>query len=173
MDFWHRILAKWLISDAIPYMSDNAAPFNLISKAPMSSPVVHHGHRILRAIGEYWTIYRGPGFLGVVWFGSSPTSPSSPVGMLDWRNTRRLRKRDNRDNLLTGEGITEEPNHTTARKPGPYKSFITLWGLPLRGILNFERKPCTFAHGPFVGIYVARAQNVPYLNSFLLLLIPV
>ncbi len=32
------------------------------------------------------------------------------------RNTGRLMKRDN---LLTGEGGGQEPNHTTARKPGP------------------------------------------------------
>jgi hypothetical protein len=25
------------------------------------------------------------------------------------------------DNLLTGEGVGKEPNHTTARKPGPLK----------------------------------------------------
>jgi hypothetical protein len=45
----------------------------------------------------------------------APTTP-----MLDRRHTRRLRKRDN---LLTGEGkgvgVMEEPNHTTASKPGP------------------------------------------------------
>jgi hypothetical protein len=26
------------------------------------------------ALSEYWMIYRGPGFLAVVWFGSTPTS---------------------------------------------------------------------------------------------------
>ncbi len=46
---------------------------------------------------EYWLIYRGPGYLAVVWFGSSPT----PVSKLDRRHTGRLRKRDN---FLTGEG---------------------------------------------------------------------
>ncbi len=29
------------------------------------------------------------------------------------------------------EGVSEEPNHTTARKPGPLKSFNTLWTLRL------------------------------------------
>ncbi len=34
---------------------------------------------------EYWTIYRGRGFLAVVWFGSTPTlSPPSPVN--SWIN---------------------------------------------------------------------------------------
>jgi hypothetical protein len=45
---------------------------------------------------EYF-IYRGPGFLAIVWFGSSPTLSDD----LDRRHTRRPRKRDN---LLTGEG---------------------------------------------------------------------
>jgi hypothetical protein len=31
---------------------------------------------------EYWMIYRGPGFLAVVWFGSSPPLPTSPVSNL-------------------------------------------------------------------------------------------
>ncbi len=51
---------------------------------------------------EYPTelIYRGPGFLAVEWFGSTPT-PLSPchVSKLDRRHTRLLRKRLN---LLTG-----------------------------------------------------------------------
>jgi hypothetical protein len=43
--------------------------------------------------------------------------PLSPVSKLDKRNTGRLRKRDN---SLKGGGVgEEEPNHTTARKPGP------------------------------------------------------
>ncbi len=45
-----------------------------------------------------------------------PQVPLSPVSKLDRRYTVRLRKRNN---LLTreGEGVGEEPNHTTARKP--------------------------------------------------------
>ncbi len=45
--------------------------------------------------------------------------PPTPVSNLDGRHTGRLRKRDN---LMTGElgkGTMEEPNHMTARKPGP------------------------------------------------------
>jgi hypothetical protein len=51
-------------------------------------------------------------------FGSKP-NPSSLVRKLDRRNTERLR---NRDKLLTGEGgmgVSEELNHTTARKDFP------------------------------------------------------
>ncbi len=69
---------------------------------------------------EYWRIYRGSGFLAVVWLGSSPPSPPPPVSKLDRRHTARPRKRDN---LLTGEGrggVGEERNHKTARrKPSP------------------------------------------------------
>ncbi len=64
-------------------------------------------------------MYRGPGLLAVVWFGSSPSPPPSPVSKLDRRHTGRLRKKDN---LLTeegGGGAGEGPNHTTAWKPGP------------------------------------------------------
>jgi hypothetical protein len=51
---------------------------------------------------EYWVIYRGPGFLAVVWFGSLPTPfPLLSVYKLVRRRTGRLRKRDK---LLTGEG---------------------------------------------------------------------
>ncbi len=28
---------------------------------------------------QYWTIYRGPGFVAVVWFGSSPTASPPPL----------------------------------------------------------------------------------------------
>ncbi len=69
---------------------------------------------------EYWMIYRGPGFLPIVLFGSSPT-PFPPLrsasclsfsvflcvaGRAYWREKR-------------GDGLGDKPNHTTARKPGP------------------------------------------------------
>ncbi len=59
---------------------------------------------------EYWKIYRGPDFLAVIWFGSSPT----PFSMLARWHTGRLRKRDNLPRWRW-----EEPNHTMPRKPGP------------------------------------------------------
>ena len=46
-------------------------------------------------------VYREPGFLAVVSFGSSPTPSPSPVSKLDRRHTGRLRKRDD---LLTVKG---------------------------------------------------------------------
>ncbi len=45
-----------------------------------------------------------------------PPTPLSPVCKLDQRHSGRLRKRDN---LLTGVGVWEEMNQTTAREPGP------------------------------------------------------
>ncbi len=64
-------------------------------------------------------IYRRLGFLAVVWFGSSPTpSPPSPVSKLSLFLSLPLCPWPN---LLTGEAwerVGEEPNHTTARKPG-------------------------------------------------------
>jgi hypothetical protein len=52
---------------------------------------------------EYLMIYRVPGFLVVVWFGSFPTPspPPFPVNKIDWQHKGRLRKKDN---LQTGEG---------------------------------------------------------------------
>ncbi len=60
--------------------------------------------------------HRGPGFLAVICFGSTP--PPSPVSKLGLRHTGKLRKSDN---LLTGkeEGLGEEPNHMITRKPSP------------------------------------------------------
>jgi hypothetical protein len=55
-------------------------------------------------------LYRGPGLIEVVGFGSSPThSPPPSVSSTCDTHAGRLRKRDN---LLTGEGVWEEPNHT-------------------------------------------------------------
>ncbi len=54
-------------------------------------------------------------------------NPPSLVIKLGWRHTGRLRKRDN---LLTGEGVGEEPNRTTRERLVLYKSFNTLWLYP-------------------------------------------
>ncbi len=61
---------------------------------------------------EYWMVYRGPGFLAVIWFGSSPMHPSpTPVSKLDRRHTGRLM----RDNWLPEKGkwVSEEPPNQT------------------------------------------------------------
>ncbi len=43
--------------------------------------------------------------------------PTSVRNKLDRRHTERLRKRDNLLAVELGEGVGEEPNHKTARKP--------------------------------------------------------
>ncbi len=93
---------------------------------------------------EWLIIYRGPCFLTVVFFCSTPIPtphapppkgrgqrskvvilpttalPPSPVSKLDRRHTGRLRKRDN---MLTGEGwgigLSWSPESYDRRKPGP------------------------------------------------------
>ncbi len=84
--------------------------------------------------------YRGPGFLSVVWFGSSPTSsPFSSASCLCFSvflyACRRLRYTDGR-----GGGVDQEPNHTTTRKHGPLQiiqySILSACLLP---VLNFSQ----------------------------------
>jgi hypothetical protein len=73
---------------------------------------------------EYCMIYRGPGFLVIIWFGSSPTPILPfPVSKLFLFLSLPVCPRSN---LLPGGGETvgEEPNLTTARKPGPLKHSI-------------------------------------------------
>jgi hypothetical protein len=50
---------------------------------------------------EYWMIYRGPGFLAVVWLGSLPNPPPPLPSVSATGDTRSLRKREY---LPTGEG---------------------------------------------------------------------
>ncbi len=59
---------------------------------------------------EYWIIYRGPGFLRVLWFGSSPT-PSSNLSRQNAQPGTN-RKTEKERHMLTVEGrVGEEPNH--------------------------------------------------------------
>jgi hypothetical protein len=85
-----------------------------ISRKWIFLPVLHI--ELLKVGREYWMVYRGSGFLSVVWDFALRPPPSSPfpVSKLGRRHTGRLRKRDN---LLTGEG----ENYTTLSKPGPLK----------------------------------------------------
>jgi len=78
---------------------------------------------------ENWMIYKGPGFLAVVGFGSSPTPLPAlfPVSKLDRRHTGRHWKRDN---LRTGEGGRGWRRSQIRRWRESlflYKSFKTLW----------------------------------------------
>ncbi len=65
---------------------------------------------------EYWLIYRGPGFLAVVCFGSSPPPLSCQQLVSLSQSICVFRSR-----LLPGggQGVGEEPNHTMGWKPDP------------------------------------------------------
>jgi hypothetical protein len=68
---------------------------------------------------KYWIIYRRPGFLAAVSFGSS-SSPFPPVSIQEARpaTQRKIEKeRQLADGRDAGKGMGEEP--TTARKPFP------------------------------------------------------
>ncbi len=72
-------------------------------------------------IREYYIIYRGPGFLMVVWFGSSPPpSPPSPVSKLSLFLSIPV---SCRSSILTGGAKLMRPQENLAL----HKSFNTLW----------------------------------------------
>ncbi len=54
--------------------------------------LIHKMYIYKHASREYWRIYREPGCLAVVWFGSSPTPPPPPVSELDLRLKGRLKR---------------------------------------------------------------------------------
>jgi hypothetical protein len=94
-------------------------PFPPSPPLPPSLPFRSLHKNINVCTRDYSMIYRGPGFLAIamVWLHLQYPPSSSPLRKLGRKHTGRLRKRDN---LLTGKGRRgEEPNHTTARKPGP------------------------------------------------------
>ncbi len=66
---------------------------------------------------EYWMVYRGPGFLAVAWFGSSPAP--SPLFRQQVVSLSHSSCVSPVDITYGGDGVGEEPNHTIARKPGP------------------------------------------------------
>jgi len=89
-------------------------------------------------------IYRGPGFLAVVWFGFSPTSCPPPPhpsasstgdSLEDWDCEKERQLADGR---VGGRGLGEETNRTTARKHGPLycKLFNTLCLKPSQEIFQ-------------------------------------
>ncbi len=75
-------------------------------------------------------IYRRPGFLAVVWFGSTPFSLLPSAMCLSFSVFPLCRRW--RPLMVGGEMVGELPNHTTASKPGPLysKAFNTLWYKP-------------------------------------------
>jgi hypothetical protein len=69
---------------------------------------------------EYWRIYGGPGFFTVLWFGSSPAPfPLTPVSKFSiFLSLPVCRRSSLLMSCRGGEGVGEEPNHTTARNSG-------------------------------------------------------
>ncbi len=74
---------------------------------------------------EYWIIYRGPGFLAVVWFGSFPTT-SPPPHFHQQTVSISQSSCASPQELSDGRGVREEPNHKTARSQVLFISFKTL-----------------------------------------------
>ncbi len=86
---------------------------------------------------KYWMIYRGPGFLVVVWFGSSPTpSPPLPTDLqevVSLSQTSCVSPVELTDRRGGGGG--GEPSHTTTRKHGPLHDI--LWGTNSKLLFQF------------------------------------
>ncbi len=77
---------------------------------------------------EYWMIYRGPGFLAVVKFGSKPTPyPPSPVSKLDRRHEGRLQMRGNLLMEEGGRGLAWSRIPRPQESLSLYKSFNPVW----------------------------------------------
>jgi len=70
-------------------------------------------------------IYRGPGLLAVVWFGSSFTPSPPPLPSISSTATHRQTEQEIQLADGKGDGVGEEPNHTTAGMV-IYKSFNIL-----------------------------------------------
>jgi hypothetical protein len=68
---------------------------------------------------EYWMIYRGPGFLDVVDFGSSPAPSLNPVSKLQRQHAERLRQRE--------EGVGLSQIIRRLENLVLFKSFNILW----------------------------------------------
>jgi hypothetical protein len=68
-------------------------------------------------------------------------------------------KTDKERNLRTGEGVGEEPNHTTPRKHGRLSKFNTLWS-----VTNFSDAPICIVHATVLvdlnDLYLLEKTNV-------------
>ncbi len=76
-------------------------------------------------------IYREPGFLAVGWFVSTPPRPSFVRKLYLFLSLHVCRRSSLDVDGRRGKEVTEEPNHSTARKESLalHKSFNTLWSL--------------------------------------------
>jgi hypothetical protein len=97
-------------------------------------------------------IFRGPGFLAVVFLGSSLLPPPSPISNVDRRHIGRLRKGDY---LLTGErglggrGEGGAKLYESQESLALYKSFNTLWFILMKDT-GFERLKFLFDNNMFL-----------------------
>ncbi len=82
--------------------------------------------------------YRGQGFFAVIWFGSSP-HPIPPLPSVSTRpgTQRKTEKEIQLADKSGGEGVGEEPNQTTTRKPCP----ISIIQYPLPSIYHHSDSP--------------------------------
>jgi hypothetical protein len=66
---------------------------------------------------EYWMIYRGPGFLAVVWFGSSTMHPLSRQKFVSLSQSSCVSPVELTDGRGGLEGVGEEPNYKKKSNP--------------------------------------------------------
>jgi hypothetical protein len=100
----------------------------LISSCKSRGNKDFRGHAKGKSGSSHWIIEDKLSRRRMTWL-LSPPLPPSPVSKLDRRHSGRLRKRDN---MQAGEGRGKEPNHTTARKPGPLYGFKYSLGQTIR-----------------------------------------
>ncbi len=110
---------------------------------------------------EYWMIYRGSGFLGVVWFSSPPPLPSvSSTGDT------------NEDNLFTGEGGGRNEIGRRRESLVLYKSFNTISVPPslprwLGFIFNFHEPPLQFEFACLMGFSFLTLRQECLFQNFI------
>ncbi len=118
------------LREMLPFIAPVPAPQH-------SAPLDPLGRRYLATTWpptrEYWMIYRGPGFLAVVWFGSSSLLPPFPAFCLQVVSLSQPFWVSPVSSLLTGGGGRGWSRSEITRRRESlvfYKAFITIW-LPL------------------------------------------
>ncbi len=76
-DFWKMYFLSWGAHTSTPYVSYVVVPQGQMNFMADWNVVMFLGSPAIK-VAKYWVIYRGPGFLAVVWFGSSP-APLPPA----------------------------------------------------------------------------------------------
>jgi hypothetical protein len=125
-----------------PAVLTNQKTISLPPPPPPPPPLVFLGFAYVRTLleslplpREYCMIYRGPGFLAVVWGGSSIThlTPLSRQQLFSLSQSSYVSPLKLTDGRGVRGGVFEEPNHTTAEKSGP--SII-------HSLLSLSTPPC-------------------------------